>query len=87
LAADVDETSVVCDELIVEKAESEGLHMSDVLARELMDHGENGAEDTDIIDFFHLFNELRINFHPLAADVDETSVVCDELIEFILCHG
>ena len=31
------------------KAESE-LHMSDVLARELMDHGENGAEDTDIID-------------------------------------
>ncbi len=35
---------------LMEKAESEGLHMSDVLARELMDHGENGAEDTDIID-------------------------------------
>jgi hypothetical protein len=48
---------------LMEKAESEGLHMSDVLARELMD-----------------------NFHPLAADVDETSVVCDELIEFILCQ-
>lgn len=35
---------------LMEKAESEGLHMSDVLARELMDHGESGAEDTDIID-------------------------------------
>ncbi|MCR9039754.1 DEAD/DEAH box helicase [Bacillus sp. L381] len=35
---------------LMEKAESEGLHMSDVLARELMDQNEDGGEDTDIID-------------------------------------
>nr|WGD91373.1 SNF2 helicase-associated domain-containing protein [Bacillus subtilis] len=59
---------------LMEKAESEGLHMSDILARELMDQQEGGLEDSDLIDTsafagiqFDLSKQLRSLIRKLTA--------------------
>ncbi|MFP9220044.1 hypothetical protein, partial [Enterococcus faecalis] len=59
---------------LMEKAESEGLHMSDILARELMDQQDGGLEDSDLIDTsafagiqFDLSKQLRSLIRKLTA--------------------
>ncbi|MFQ6318990.1 DEAD/DEAH box helicase [Bacillus halotolerans] len=59
---------------LMEKAESEGLHMSDILARELMDQQEGGLEDSDIMDTsafagiqFDLSKQLRSLIRKLTT--------------------
>lgn len=59
---------------LMEQAESEGLHMSDVLSRELMNQQEHGPEDAELIDSsafagiqFELSKQLRSLIRKLTA--------------------